>query len=584
MKMTKRIGIVTIITIILVFLLSVAGAQQTPVTRGEFIVSLYNILGLSAPKTQDTKSQNPILRLEVVKETIKALSYDDLLPFISVENLPFPEIRDLKTEDQKWVALALALQPPLLRGDARGMLNLNRPLSRQEFSYLKETLKTYAQGHITFYREKKIHSHLTLITKKWGFSATLVPPPEPQPQGEQFFLQVGAYQDRGRAERILSWLKELGYSAQIREENNLFKVRVGPYSREEAKTVGDRLKNQGFSSYPILEKGNGAPKQPFSGPVFTLALLFNPQDAPFHLEVALANNQILDREKTSEIARRKNALFAINASFFNKAGEPLGLLVADGRVLSEPIDGWYNCGFTADNEIFFGETKFKALAITDGDVSYPVKGINRLNQGNELVLYDQFFGPKTPAQKGAECMVRNGVVERVGESQGETAIPPQGFVLQGRGDAAQWLLRNLAPGRKMRVKIGLYPVSGELEKWRRMQYAVSGGPLLFFEGNPGPFGQFNNDVVLKRHPRTVIGETQNGEILFLAVDGRRPGHSLGLTIEELVEELKNYQVKNALNLDGGGSTTFYFQGQILNIPADLTGERKISTAILLKKK
>jgi exopolysaccharide biosynthesis protein len=117
-----------------------------------------------------------------------------------------------------------------------------------------------------------------------------------------------------------------------------------------------------------------------------------------------------------------------------------------------------------------------------------------------------------------------------------------------------------------------------------MRYAVSGGPLLFFEGNPGPFGQFNNDVVLKRHPRTVIGETQNGEILFLAVDGRRPGHSLGLTIEELVEELKNYQVKNALNLDGGGSTTFYLQGQILNIPADLTGERKISTAILLQKK
>ncbi|MGC8777723.1 MAG: phosphodiester glycosidase family protein [Candidatus Caldatribacteriaceae bacterium] len=583
MKERKLFATIIITVLLFAIILPLAGAQQsTLVGRGEFLSSLYSILGLSQLKTPDTKSQNPILRLEVVKEVIKALSYDDLLPFASASDLPFPELSNLKVEDQKWVALAVTLNPPLLRGDARGSLNLSQPLTRQDFTYLKETLKAYAQGNISFYREKKLHSHLTLIIKKWGFSPNLVPPEEPQ--GEQFFLQVGAYQDRERAQRILSWLKELGYPAQIQEENSLFKVRVGPYSKEETKTVGERLKNQGFSSYPILERGNGTSKQPFSGPVFTLALLFDPHDAPFRVEVALANNQIMDREKTSEIARRKNALFAINASFFTKAGEPLGLLVADGRVLSEPIEGWYNCGFTADNEISFGEIKFKAEAIIGNEISYPVKGINRLNQGNELVLYDQFFGPKTPLQKGVECVVRNGIVERVGESQGETPIPPRGFILQGNGKGAQWLIQNTTPGQKIRVKIGLYPVTGDLAKWQRMQYAVSGGPLLFFEGSPGPFGQFNNDVVTKRHPRTVIGETENGEILFLAVDGRRPGHSVGLTIEELVEELKNYRVKNALNLDGGGSTTFYLQGQILNRPADLTGERKISTAILLKKK
>lgn len=583
MKARRCVAPVTIVVVILVLLSPLVGAQgHSILTRGEFIASLYNVLGLPQPKTQDAKSQAPILRLEVIKETIKALSYDDLLPFVGTENLPFPEVRELKEEDQKWVALAVTLNPPLLKGDIRGMLNLHQPLTRQEFSYLKETLKAYAQGNISFYREKKLHPNLTLITKKWGFSASLIPPPEPQ--GEQFFLQVGAYQDETRAQRILSFLKELGYSAQIRKENNLFKVRVGPYSKEEAKTVGERLKNQGFSSYPILEKGNGTSAQPFSGPVFTLALLFNPRNAPFQLEVAMANNQIMDREKTSEIGRRNNAIFAINASFFTKAGEPLGLLVANGRVLSEPIEGWYNCGFTAENEIFFGEIKFKAEATLENGISHPVKGINRLNQGNEIVLYDQFFGPKTPAQKGVECIVRNGIVERIGESQGETSIPSHGFILQGNGKGAQWLLANVIPGQKMRVKIGLYPLTGDIAKWQKMQYAVSGGPLLFFEGDPGPFGQFNNDVVTKRHPRTVIGETMNGEILFLAVDGRRPGHSLGLTIQELVEELKNYQIKNALNLDGGGSTTFYLQGQILNMPADLTGERKISTAILLKKK
>ncbi len=50
---------------------------------------------------------------------------------------------------------------------------------------------------------------------------------------------------------------------------------------------------------------------------------------------------------------------------------------------------------------------------------------------------------------------------------------------------------------------------------------------------------------------------------------------------ELVEELKLPEV-NALNLDGGGSTTFYLQGQILNQPSDPLGERKVSNAFIIR--
>lgn len=570
------------VVILVLVILSWVGAQTSWVPRGEFLAVLYETLGLPQSKNQDTNNQSPILRLEVAKEVIKALFYDDLLSFVGVEDLPFVEVGKLQAEDQKWVALAVTLDPPLFRGDDRGLLNLDKPLTRQELSYLRGTLSNYAQGKIRFYREKKINSHLTLIVKKWGFSSKLIPSEEPQ--GEQFLLQVGAYQDRERAQRIFSWLKELGYSPQIKEDGGFFRVRVGPYPKEEVKTVGERLKSQGFSSYPILERSNGIFQRSFSGPVFSLALLFDPCNSPFSLEVALANHQIVDREKTSSIARRENALFAINASFFTQDGDPLGLLVMNGRVLSEPVEGWYNCGFTPDNEILFGEIKLKAEVIVGNEAVYLIRGINRLNQGNELVLYDQFFSPRTPSQDGVECIVRNGVVERVGNSSGGTIIPARGFVLQGKGDGAQWLLTNAVPGQKMRVKITLYPLAGEVTKWQKMRYTLSGGPLLFFEGAPGPFGQFNKDILSKRHPRTVIGETQNGEVLFLVVDGRRPGHSLGLTIEELVTELTHYNVKNALNLDGGGSATFYLQEQILNAPADLTGERKVSTVILLKKK
>jgi len=554
------------------------------VSKGEFLTSLYSLLRLTPPQGAETKSTVPVTRLEVAKEVIKALSYDDLLSFVDVEGLPFPEIRTLKPEDRKWVALAVSLNPPLFRGDARGNLNLTQPLTPQEWSYLKTTIQAYANGNIRFYREKYFHPHLTLAIKKWGFSSSLIPKEETPPR--EYLLQVGAYEERGRAERIKDWLTELGYPAKLYEENNLFKVRVGPYSQEEANTVLKRLEKQGFPSY-ILRQGGKNAVQDFTGPVFSLALLFDPIDAPFHLEVSLANDQILDREKTSAIARRHNALFALNASFFTQAGEPLGLLMVNGRVLSEPIDGWYNCGITAQNEIVFGEVKFKAEVRTEQGTTYPLRGINRMNAGNEIVLYDRFFGPKTPAQEGVECVVKNGVVIQVGQSQGNTPIPANGFIIHGAKEGAQWLLQNAIPGQRMRVKIGLYPrieTPQDLEKWQKAKYAVSGGPLLFWQGNPGPFGQFNKDVVSKRHPRTVIGETQDGKILFLVIDGRRAGHSMGLTIPELVEELKNYRIKNALNLDGGGSSTFYLEGTVLNWPSDFSGERKVSTALLLKKR
>jgi len=71
---------------------------------------------------------------------------------------------------------------------------------------------------------------------------------------------------------------------------------------------------------------------------------------------------VLEKEKTSEIAQRKGAIFAVNAGFFAQDGDPLGTLMIDGRILSEPQEGWYSVGITENNQLLFGELKFKAQA------------------------------------------------------------------------------------------------------------------------------------------------------------------------------------------------------------------------------
>lgn len=566
------------------FLFSISAQAQNVVTWQDFSQELTRLLQLPSGRIPDFgEGEKPISRLGAAKMVIQALSYQDILSFVDTTNTTFSDLSMLSPEDQKWMIIASTLDPPLFRGDSRGNLRPKDLLTQEEFSRLKESISRYAQGEVKWQREKVINQYLTLLVKKEGFS----PSPSietPETKGE-VMLQVGAFQDQERAERTSTWLKELGYPAQVQNEGDLFKVRVGPYSKEEASQVGARLQKQGFISYQVKVETTQAitsaiPSAPV-GPFFSLGLLFDPH-SPLRLEIALAQDKVLEREKTSEIAQRKGAIFAVNAGFFAQDGDPLGTLMIDGRILSEPQEGWYSVGITTDNQLLFGELKFEARALVENGANYSIAGINRRNNGKELIFYDNFLGEKTIQQEGVESIIVKGKVIETKKSQGGTIIPADGFILQGRGEASQWMLQNLIPGSAVKVKMSIYPKDKEWEKWKEVKYILSSGPLLFKDGQAGPFGNFNEKVVTEKHPRTVIAQTEEGKILFLVVDGRNPVHSVGLTISELVEELKNYRVVNALNLDGGGSTTFYLQGQILNRPSDPLGERKVSTAFIIR--
>ena len=83
-------------------------------------------------------------------------------------------------------------------------------------------------------------------------------------------------------------------------------------------------------------------------------------------------------------------------------------------------------------------------------------------------------------------------------------------------------------------------------------------------------------------PRTAIGQRKDGTVLFLVIDGRQPGYSLGATILDIQNILYEKGCYVAANLDGGSSSTLYLNGKVVNKPADLLGERMIPTAFVVK--
>ena len=84
-----------------------------------------------------------------------------------------------------------------------------------------------------------------------------------------------------------------------------------------------------------------------------------------------------------------------------------------------------------------------------------------------------------------------------------------------------------------------------------------------------------------RHPRTALARLDSGKILLVTVDGRQPGVRVGMSLQALAELLLEFGAVDAINLDGGGSTTMVVRDKIVNKPSDQTGEGPVSEAILV---
>lgn len=111
--------------------------------------------------------------------------------------------------------------------------------------------------------------------------------------------------------------------------------------------------------------------------------------------------------------------------------------------------------------------------------------------------------------------------------------------------------------------------------------AMDFGPFLIVNGVPATF-RGNGGYGLAS--RTAIAQRKDGIVLFVVIDGRRPGHSLGIDMVDLTNLLLKYKAYNASNLDGGGSSTLYADGSIISIAGGYgySGDRYLPNAWMLK--
>ena len=91
-----------------------------------------------------------------------------------------------------------------------------------------------------------------------------------------------------------------------------------------------------------------------------------------------------------------------------------------------------------------------------------------------------------------------------------------------------------------------------------------------------------NSSIQNSNPRTGVGIISPYHYVFVVVDGRKEGYSKGMTLNEFSEVFQGLGCTDAYNLDGGGSSTMYFMGRVVNNPLGKNEEREISDILYIK--
>ena len=333
------------------------------------------------------------------------------------------------------------------------------------------------------------------------------------------------------------------------------------------------------------------------------------------LDVHHAMDAAIGTEKASSIATRKGAVAAINAGFFRLdnssfLGDPAGVLMINGELLSESSNNRISLQIInkkKQTETFIDRFNVSAwLGSRDSLFQIKLSGVNRERKENELILYSRDFGPATPSVSGSTDLVLGNCQRQkkialivctdvsIRDDAANTPIPVGGYVISvSPGDFRdkQLLLKELK----------LFQAVANKKKSLFLQFEKQGTPTLFDEedivaGVPQLIKDGKIDItweqekttksfVETRHPRTAVAKLKDGKFLMITVDGRSES-SGGISLYDLAAYLLELGAVDAMNLDGGGSTTMFLDGKVVNHPSDKEGERKVSDAILvtLRKK
>ena len=339
------------------------------------------------------------------------------------------------------------------------------------------------------------------------------------------------------------------------------------------------------------------------------------QEPSLHFEVALANSQVLGKETVRSIAKRRTqrgdrrVVVAVNGGF-GVLGDMRGyggvlenLHIQDGELITQPTDTDACFGVTEAGEFLSTPVQMKAN-IQIGTHTLEIGCINqRRLDGCKVTLYTPRLGESTHTnrRRGKEVILSGLPLPltpnyahpyqvKTVSNNGNSTIPKDGAILWINAQEKDPGISQLNPGASGKLTVTLSP-----PEWNQVRHAVGGRLRLLKNGKINQMlvdkhlenkkrhapGKRSQELNLSHEPRTALG--YNADTLFLVVaDGRQPKYSTGLTLYELASILIELGATEAINLDGGSSSTFVVNDEVINQPSGRQ-EREVLNAVFITK-
>jgi exopolysaccharide biosynthesis protein len=299
----------------------------------------------------------------------------------------------------------------------------------------------------------------------------------------------------------------------------------------------------------------------------------------------MSNKGISSRDSVSKLVTDNKAVAGVNGDFFDYSpvASPIGGFIQDGTIISSPVEkeyAWPSFLIDSSNkaEVMLLDRKISATS-TGNSETVTINMINKLKPNFEgISLFNKYWGTKSPGNSHyndlVEVVVEDNIVTDIRIGMEPVDITENKYIIAARGIYKDNLLKFFNIGDEVQLNITTTP---NLEN---IKFAIGGGSIILKDGVP----MATHYNAKGDHPRTGIGITQDGnELIIATIDGRGTSYK-GVNQEIFGAILKDLGAYNAINLDGGGSTTMAVKpideqvAKVVNKPSD-GGERRVVNGV-----
>lgn len=303
------------------------------------------------------------------------------------------------------------------------------------------------------------------------------------------------------------------------------------------------------------------------------------------------------REEVSLIAHRAGAAIAINGANYRRGGKYNGnrvnLCYINNSVLADPCCWRGSLAWIENQKEWIVDTITSSVSLIIGGQEFPVHGINQPRGDGQNMIHSMHDERCRYHNPGRNIVISQGKVTSIENENDPSSVPNDGFIYQT--DA----IEGIESGLDVFFSYSLKTINN---RYIQPDFALGGAGLLIKNGalctqlleqefeHSNPLIHTGDEIVADFklheqqellikgvHPRTAFGIDNEGVIYLVVVDGRQKS-SVGMTLYDLALFMQFLGCQDALNLGGGGCSTLYCIGQILNKPSQ-GEERPVSEAL-----